>query len=273
MKRVRTLAILNLVCYVIAFLASNLSQLQVIVSKDIGEVSNKYDSVFAPAGITFAIWGLIYLGLFGFTIYHLIKAYRSDIHSEPNQIVQKIDYLFVINNIATTLWVFAWLYEYLGISLILMLIQLFTLIRIHIKTNIFDPTQSAISKIFTQIPLSIYFAWICIATIANASAFLVSINWDGGGITPSLWTIILITIASLLAFLIIRFRQNPYFGLVVIWAFYGIQVKRAAINPLLFDNVISAAWFGIGFVTILVIMQFVFNYIKSKKAYNSKVYA
>lgn len=273
MKKARTLATLNLIFYIVAFLVSNLSQLQIIVDKNIGDVSDKYDTIFAPAGITFTIWGIIYLGLFGFTIYHLLKAYRADLDKEPNQVVLKINYLFIINNIATSLWVFVWLYEYVGIALILMLIQLFTLIGIIIKADIFDPRKSTVSKIFTQIPLSLYFAWICIATIANVSAYLVSIDWGGGGISPTLWTIILIAVASFLSVYIIRFRQNPYFGLVVMWAFYGIQLKRVAINPVLFENVISAAWFGIGFVTLLVLMQFVFNAIKPKKHHTKQINA
>ncbi|MFA4886295.1 MAG: tryptophan-rich sensory protein, partial [Desulfotomaculaceae bacterium] len=36
-----------------------------------GQVSDSYPNLFAPVGITFAIWGLIYLLLAGYTLYQL----------------------------------------------------------------------------------------------------------------------------------------------------------------------------------------------------------
>ncbi|QEK51091.1 hypothetical protein FYC62_04935 [Pedobacter aquae] len=264
MKKVRTLAWLNFIVYVLAFTASQLSQLNLIGNGNMGDISKKYDTVFTPAGITFAIWGIIYLGLFAFTIYHLRQAYQKDIHAEPNQVIQKIGYWFMINNAATFIWVFVWLNEYIGLALVMMMIQLISLIKINISINTFNPAKSLSSRLFTQIPLSIYFAWICIATIANTSVFLYSINWDGG-VSGSLWTIILIAVASLLAFYIIRFKRNPYFGLVVIWAFYGIQLKRTQVDAAMYETVIQAAWFGLGFISIAVIIQFISNYYIVKK--------
>lgn len=266
MKRVRNLAILNLVFYIVAFIVSQLSQLNLIGGKTMGDVSAKYENVFTPAGITFSIWGVIYIGLFAFTIYHLIQAYKKDVHAEANQVLQKIGYYFVANNLATTAWVFAWLYEYIALSLVLMIIQLYTLIRIHIELKIYDPQKSVASKLFTQIPLSLYFAWICIATIANASSFFVYINWGGGAISGSTWTIILIVVATLLSVFMISFKQNPYFGLVVLWALYGIHLKRTEIDEILYQDVIKTVWLCFAFLSILVLFKIISNYRQSKKS-------
>jgi len=266
MKRVRNLAILNLVFFIVAFIVSQMSQFNLIGGNTMGDVSAKYESVFTPAGITFAIWGVIYIGLFAFTIYHLIQAHKNDLHAEANQVVQKIGYYFVANNLATTAWVFAWLYEYIALALVLMIIQLYTLIKIHIKLKIYDPQKSVASKLFTQVPLSLYFAWICIATIANASSFFVYINWDGGGINASAWAIILIVIATLLSVFIISFRQNPYFGLVVLWALYGIHLKRTAIDEILYQDVIKTVWLCFAILSILVLFKIISNYRQFKKS-------
>lgn len=266
MKRVRNLAILNLVVYLIAFIVSQMSQFNLIGGNTMGDVSAKYESVFTPAGITFSIWGIIYIGLFAFTIYHLIQAYKKDVHVEANQVLQKIGYYFVANNLATTAWVFAWLYEYVALSLVLMIIQLYTLVKIHIALKIYDPQKSIASKLFTQVPLSLYFAWICIATIANASSFFVYIGWDGGGISASSWAIILIVVATLLSVFIISFKQNPYFGLVVLWALYGIHLKRVEINETLYQDVIKTVWLCFAFLSILVLFKIISNYRSSKKS-------
>ncbi len=255
MKKVRTLAILNLIFYVIAFAVSNLSQLKIFGGLTNGDISNKYDTVFTPAGLTFSIWGIIYLSLFGFTIYHLIRAYKDDIHADANQDLLKINNLFIANNIATTAWVFAFTYEYLLTSMLLIIIQLITLLKIFINLNLFNNDKTFNNKLFTQFPLTIYFAWLCVANIANISLYLVSVGWDGFGISPATWAIILIMVTVILSIFIITVKKNPFFGLVVIWALYGIVLKRTAVDEVAYSNVILTAWFGFGIVSLLTAFQ------------------
>lgn len=256
MKKVRTLAVLNFVFFVIAFAVSNLSQLKVFGGVTNADISNKYSTVFTPAGITFSIWGVIYLSLFGFTIYHLISAYKDDVHAEVNQDVSRIGNLFIVNNIATTAWVFAFTYEYLLTSMLLIIIQLITLIKIFITLNFFDNAKTFYNKLFTQFPLTIYFAWLCVANIANISLYLVSKGWDGFGIVPSMWAIIMITVTIILSIFIIIGKKNPFFGLVIVWALYGIVIKRTAVDEVAYSNVILTAWIGFGIIGVLTIYQF-----------------
>jgi len=255
MKNVKTLAVLNFVFYVIAFSVSNLSQTGVFGGVTNADISNKYNTVFTPAGLTFAIWGVIYLSLFGFIIYHLIKAYKTDAYSEPNQDLIKIGNLFIINNIATTCWVFAFSYEYLLTSMLLIIIQLITLLKIFINLGLFNNDKTFSNKLFTQFPLTIYFAWLCVANIANISLYLVSINWDGFGISQINWAIVMILVTVVLTVFIITIKKNPFFGLVILWAFYGIILKRTAVSELDFSNVILTAWIGFGVVAILTLFQ------------------
>jgi hypothetical protein len=72
----------------------------------------------------------------------------------------------------------------------------------------------------------IYLGWICIATIANVTAVLVSYNWIGFGLTQEAWTIIMIAIGAVIVALTIYRISNPFIGLSVIWAFTGIIIKR-----------------------------------------------
>jgi len=255
MKKVKTLAILNLLFYVIAFTVSNLSQLKIFSGVTNKDISNKYDTVFTPAGLTFAIWGVIYLSLFAFTIRSLMQAYKHDLHSENSQDVLKIGSLFIINNIATTFWVFAFTYEYILASVILIVIQLITLVIIFIRLSLFDNDKTFGNKLFTQFPLTIYFAWICVASIANISLYLVAVDWNGFGIEPNAWAIALIIFTVILSIFIIAIKRNPFFGLVIIWALYGIILKRASVDETAFSNVIITAWIGLGVVSILTIFQ------------------
>lgn len=253
--KTRLLAILNFITLGFQLLMSYLVQVKSLSSQDVGQVSAKYDTVFAPAGITFAIWGLIYTALIVFCIFHLYKAFAKTSSCQTNQDTQSIGWLFALNSLATGLWLIAWVNEQLLLSVILILIQLFTLIRISIKAHISNPDRSIQTKIFTQFPLSIYFAWICIASIANISVWLNSTGWNVMGISESYWAIILIGVAALLSLFIVLVRRNIPFGLVVLWALYGIILKRQQVDAQLYDDVINAAYAAFVIIIVALIIR------------------
>ena len=265
MKKVKTLAILNLLFFIIAFAVSNLSQLKIFGGVTNADISNKYATVFTPAGITFAIWGIIYLSLFGFTIYHLVKAYKDDVHSEASEAILKIGNLFIINNITTTFWVFAFTYEYLLASMILIIIQLITLLMIFIRLNLFDVDKSFYNKLFTQFSLSIYFAWLCVANVANISLYLVSISWDGFGISESLWAQIMIVIVMLISAFLVLIKKNVFVGFVALWSIYGIYLKRVQVDEIIYHNVIKTCFFCLGLLAVVVLYTIISNLNHKKK--------
>ncbi len=259
-SRIRTFSIFNFIVFLVAFLVSNLSQWGLLgLNNTMATVSAKYESVFTPAGVTFAIWGIIYISLFAFCIYHLVQAFTQHKDQRVNQDLHKISWLFILNNVATSLWVFAWLSEMLWASVGLMLIQLLSLLLIHIRLEIYNPRRALFGKAFSQFPLSIYFAWICVATVANISALLVAIDWNGWGISPSNWTIILIGIITLLCLFMVYIRRNVSFAMVILWALYGIILKRQQIDATLYADVISAAWTAFILIAVSAILQFVKN--------------
>lgn len=242
-------AVLNLLAFAFHLILSYLVQINYFSVLDVGQVSARYDTVFAPAGITFAIWGVIYIALFAFCLFHLYAAFTKSDNIHTNMDTQNINWYFIVNNLATGLWLVAWINEYLFASVILILIQLVTLVIISIKADISNPDQPVSTKIFMQFPLSIYFAWICIASIANISAYLKSVNWTGAGISESYWVIIMIAIATLISLFMILVRKNVPFACVVLWALYGIVLKRQQVSPIDFQIVIHTAYAA--FVVIL----------------------
>lgn len=247
--KTKTLAVLNFFAFGFHLILSYLVQLKYFSIMDVGQVSARYDTVFAPAGITFAIWGVIYLALFAFCLFHLYAAFTKTDIKHTNVDTQNIGLYFIVNNVATGLWLLAWVNEKLLVSVILILIQLITLIIISVRAHISNPDRPIPTKIFTHFPLSIYFAWICIATIANISAYLKSINWSAAGISESYWVIIMIGAATLISLFVILVRRNAPFGFVVLWALYGIVLKRQQVSPVDFEIVINAAYAA--FVVIL----------------------
>jgi hypothetical protein len=115
--------------------------------------------------------------------------------------------------------------------------------------------------------LSIYFGWICIASIANISAWLNSTDWNGMGISESYWVIILIGLATLLSLFIILVRRNIPFGFVVLWALYGIILKRKQVDALLYEDVINAAYAAFVIIMIALLIR-IFKRNKSRTSVN-----
>jgi hypothetical protein len=180
-------------------------------NKTTGELSDSFPNLFVPAGLTFSIWGVIYLLLIVFCVVQF---------TGPNkEVITNISWLFGISCILNALWIIFWHYGKLPLSLLVMLGLLVTLIYINI--SIHELPFGIIKASF-----GIYLGWICIATIANVTALLVNYNWSGFNISRETWTIIMIFIGTLIIALTIYRLKNPFIGLSVAWAFIGIAIKR-----------------------------------------------
>ena len=200
-------------------------------NKTTGELSDSFPNLFVPAGITFSIWGIIYLLLI---VYCIVQFTGS------NQIaISNIGWLFGVPCILNALWIVSWHYGKLPLSLIVMLGMLVSLIYINILIR--DLPHGIIKASF-----GIYLGWICIATIANVTALLVNYSWNRFGISQDTWTIIMISAGALIAAITIFRLSNPFIGLSVIWAFAGIILKRQAdYKSIVITAVISLTIVGI----------------------------
>ena len=74
----------------------------------------------------------------------------------------------------------------------------------------------------------VYLGWISVATIANITAWLVSIGWKGLGIPEEGWSTTMMATAILLGVLFIRFGRGHAYAWVIAWALFGIHGSQAA---------------------------------------------
>jgi len=207
-----------------AMLASNaLATLIRINGMTTGEVSDAYPNLFAPAGITFSIWSVIYTLLLAYVIYQLVFFAKS---RDPDSYITmvKVGVVFIISSLINTAWIFTWHFEQFLISVILIFALLLCLMLISLFLR--KKKLSLVEKILIRLPLSIYFGWITVASIANVTTYLVSLEWSGVGLSEELWTIIMIVAGMLIAFATVLFAKDPAYGLTVIWAFAGIVLKH-----------------------------------------------
>ncbi|MDK2780971.1 MAG: hypothetical protein PWP61_1268 [Trichococcus sp.] len=211
------------VTYLIMIAVNAMANILPINGIDTGAVSDAYPNLFAPAGLTFSIWGVIYLLLLGYTLYQF-GLFQGDKSKVKTELLRKIGIVFSASSVVNAAWIFSWHYRMIGLSVILMLVLLLSLIYINetIKKEKFDQME----KVSIRLPFSVYFGWITVATIANITTLLVDIGWNGFGISESVWTILIILIGLAIgAVTMIRNRDIAY-GLVIIWAYAGILIKH-----------------------------------------------
>ena len=181
-----------------------------------GQVSDLYPSLFTPAGLTFFIWTVIYILLTGF----VVLSWRRPHDALTNRLLP----WFIVSCVLNLSWIWVWHHLYTGLSVMLMLALLVTLIalfRIVHRAYITLWTE----RLFVALPFTIYLAWICVATIANIAAWLVAQGWHGGILSPEGWTVVMMTVAVLLACKVTLDYRTPFFSVVVLWALLGIGIR------------------------------------------------
>lgn len=216
------LAVFNLIAFALTVTVNALANALPLNGKTTGSISDSFPNLFTPAGVTFAVWIPIYLLLAGYSVYQLACAFRKD---EP-AFIGRISWLFLLSSVANIGWVFAWHYDYIPASLVLMLVLFGALLAVYLRLNIPDRKAPAAEKWLVQIPFSVYLGWITVATIANAAAVLVQAGWDGFGIAPVMWTLIVIGTAAAITLSVVFIRRDFAYALVVAWALLGIFIRQ-----------------------------------------------
>lgn len=215
---------LNLLAILAAFAINVLANIAPLNGQTIGKISNTVfqDVLITPANYAFAIWGLIYLGLISLGVYQLRSRRQQDS-------LRKIGYLLVWASLAQIAWVIVFQYQLFTLSLLAMLAILLPLIGIYLRLEIGLRSVSRAEKWLIQVPLSIYLAWISVATIVNVATTLFALGWNGWGINPAVWSAIALCTAGAIAAKIGIQRADLAFVLVIVWAFIAIAVRQANI--------------------------------------------
>jgi TspO/MBR family len=215
--------LLNLLSLAMVLVMNYLANALPIAGRRTGEMSDLFPNMFTPAGFTFSIWGVIYLLLLGFAIYQI----RFWGRPAPG-FLQKIGWLFGLSCLANAGWLLAFHHLQIGLSMLVMLVMLGSLIGIYLRLDIGKAATSPGERWLVHLPFSVYLGWITVATIANAAILLTHIGWDGEPGGASFWTILTLAAAVGLGLAAIFKRRDFAYALVIAWALFGIFSKRIA---------------------------------------------
>ena len=209
------------------------------------DVSARYSSLITPAGFTFSIWGVIYTLLAVFIIFQLLPKHRQDAFNG------QVGYFFILSSLFNIAWLFLWQYEYIVASVLLIFALLAALIAIYLRLGVGKSEAPRAEKLCVHLPFSVYLGWITIASIADVSAALVSVGWNGLGIAPVTWAQLVTIIAVGIALLVLGTRRDPAYGLVITWALIGIAANQLGQPELLTVTEASAVVVAVATMAVL----------------------
>lgn len=233
-----------MVAYVAMIVVNFLANALPIGGVTTGEASDSFANLFTPAGITFSIWGLIYLFLLIYTIYQFGFG-KKERSFKQEKLLENINKYFLVTSLVNISWIFVWHHGIIWLSVLLMIIFLVLLIKI---ANIINKEKFSVKEMFcVSIPFSLYFGWITVATIANITAFLVSLGFNGFGISEVVWTVVILLVGATIGTLRMWKDKNIFYGLVLVWAYGGIWFKHNALNGFnkLYPSIITTVIFCI----------------------------
>jgi len=217
------------------------------------DISNMFPSAITPAGVTFAIWSVIYLSwivagayVAGLTLTPLTKRYFPKLAKflEYKKIPSQPLISFSLAIALTGVWLIPWGYIWIGTALVIMLVIL------GLLKYTFHHTRD--SHLLLKYSVELTLGWINIATVANITIWLLSLGFTGGGISPVYWAIGVLALALALT-LYYQLRYRAYIiSLVFLWTMIGEWIAH--------DNPIQRV-FVIGYA-VVIMMSMIYTYMK-----------
>ncbi|MEB2781925.1 hypothetical protein U3A58_16140 [Algoriphagus sp. C2-6-M1] len=239
-------AILNLIVLIIVIFWNYWVNAKGLNGNTVSSLSTDYENLFTPAGYAFSIWGLIFLALFAQAIFFISRAFSP---VKDSDFLSQIGPYLIMANIGNGLWIYMWLMEYTGISVIVMLGILASLVIIILNTNMerWDAPRPIIFWLWW--PIALYSGWIAVATIANISAYLTKAGWTGGA-SEVTWAIVMIIVAVILNLFMIATRNLREFASVGVWALIAISVRH-------WENIPTLQWTAlIGAIVLFIAISY-----------------
>ena len=245
----------NIIAYVATLAINGLAGTTLLNGRTTAQVSDLYSNPFTPAGYVFAIWGIIYALLLVFVIYQFLPKQKD----KPFQ--KQIGALFILSSVFNIIWLFLWQYDYITVSVVLMFALLSSLVAVYLRLGIGKSKVPLSEKLCVYLPFSIYLGWITVASIANVAAALVSVGWNGFGLSAETWAIIAMGIALIVTLIVIVARRDIAYSLVVVWALLGIAVKQS-----LYPNIVTVAEIGALIILVALALSLAASRLRHKRS-------
>lgn len=224
--KTKTLVVLNTLTFLLVLYVNFLSSTDIISGNSVSDISAKYTTLVTPAGYAFAIWGFIYIMLIGFIGYQWYSVFKM----KDDTIAKDTGLWFAVSNLANTMWIIAWVNEWMLMSVFFMVLLLISLSKLVIRHRLEIWDAPLRIMLFVWWPITFYFGWVILALVVNFSVFLNSLNLGLAAGVVELLAIIELMIATIIYLVLLAKRNLREAALVGVWGFIAISVKQFEVN-------------------------------------------
>lgn len=213
MNRIKK-AWLNLILLLVTLVINTLGAIGVINGLTQKEISDMYVTLITPSPATFSIWSVIYSLLLIAVIVMIVK--KDDPYYQ--KAVDHISNLFIISCILNVVWIVTFSFVWVEVSVLFILAFVITLALID--KRLLDMREG--KRWLLPTSFGLYSGWLFIATVVNAAAALVKLDWSGFGLSQETWGIIMLIVAIFLLVIVLLKVRNVIMPLPIAWAYFGI---------------------------------------------------
>jgi hypothetical protein len=182
-------------------------------------------TLIAPGGGAFSIWSLIYFGLLSYAVWQFLPAQRTDERH------RRLGYLVAASLLLNAAWILSIQFDLLWLSVPVILVLLVVLV-LAFRICLAVPPKNLLDVLATDGTVGLYLGWVCVATAANITAALVAAGFDGWGLAPEVWGVVVVAVAGLVGVALAiwdRGRVAPTVSLA--WGLSWIAVARLTDAP------------------------------------------
>lgn len=208
------------------------------------EISDMHLDLLAPAGFTFSIWGLIYIGM------AVVLAFPF--FTKMKQSTQRFYYgemipLFILWNIFNIIWTIAWNLDWIFVALIAIVLYTLTLLfmvkRLNDRPDVVRPLRWVLT-----LPIGLHAGWLTFATFTNVMTWFVKLGMNGLSFFGGLFAILFMIAATVAVLFLFMVFDNWALTVPALWALFGIFMKQRPGSDFMNSN---------SFVMLIAILLFI----------------
>jgi hypothetical protein len=187
-----------------------------------GVVFERYRSALMPAGFTFAVWIAIDAALIAYAV--AIRRHARLAMAGHDHLAR----LVIAASVLGPLWMIAFHFDQIGVSVALMIAMLVVAIAMFIGAH--DLCRRERASALWTVPFAMYLGWIGVSVLINLDIWLVSIGWRGAGLGDTALAIGMLGLATILGIATALRFADPVVAMTVVWAMAGIWAGQRALD-------------------------------------------
>lgn len=225
-------------------------------------VSDLHPTHFDPAGWAFSIWALIFILTGIFAMYQAVPSRRDSFF-----VYNLIGPWFAVHNLSLFIWMFCFAFNHIWASLVFMLIAFASAFVIYARLGIdysivgrtrtdkYGTSLTTPDFWILQVPFSLTLGWLSFILVANFATAIATkshhLGWSGDG-----WSILFQIVLTVLSFMVLRIRHDPFFSGPISWGFFALADSYRDQTVLFTASLVCAIITGIATIVSMVHLFF-----------------